>query len=97
MLTPEIVVPKRGVMVSVPAVPVVQVPPTISSYIFPALGSLALIGVSAVGISTVSDVAVIVVKSAFNGSFSVSPKYCLLIASSLDADLTHKVVDNQLD
>jgi hypothetical protein len=63
------------VRINVPAVPVVQVPPINNSYILPARGSKAGIGVYAVGIRTVSVVAVIVAKSALTGSLITSPKY----------------------
>ena len=58
---PPITNPYLGVMIIVPAAPVVMVPPTVNSYILPARGSLAGMDTKAVGTRTVSVVAVIVV------------------------------------
>src|SRR5262249_61365273 len=54
------------------------------------LGSTECRGVKAVAISTVSVVAVMVVKSALTGSVSMSSKYCLLIFSH--PDLAHQLL-----
>jgi hypothetical protein len=68
MDVPPITRPYLGVIIRVPAVPVVQVPPTVSFNTCPALGAIAGIGVKIVGMSTVSVVAVIVGKAAVAAS-----------------------------
>jgi hypothetical protein len=68
MDVPPITKPYRGVMMSVPAVPVVHVPPTVNFRTCPALGPIAGMGVKIVGRRTVSVVAVIVGNAALEAS-----------------------------
>src|SRR6266404_8151089 len=65
---PPITKPYRGVTMSVPDAPVVQVPPTVSFKTCPARGAIAGIGVKIVGTRTVSVVAVMVGKAALDAS-----------------------------
>lgn len=74
MDVPPITKPYRGVMMSVPDAPVVQVPPTVSFKTCPALGAIAGMGVKIVGMRTVSVVAVIVGNAALFASRIVPVK-----------------------